>query len=95
MTRSKYNINFRKFAENILQVKFDDLLGEAPSDLSYENHYYGGSNKIEWTEEELDRKMQSVFNQMHYFGFKPTIDLNEMDADLGEIRCLRTKINNE
>lgn len=59
--------HYREFAENLLQVNMYDL-SDNHDDLSIKR-----SN--EWAKEEIDRRMQKIFDQMYYYGFKPTCDL--------------------
>lgn len=59
--------HYREFAENLLQVNMHDLSG------SYDDISIARSN--EWAKEEIDRRMQKIFDQMYYYGFKPTCDL--------------------
>ena len=58
---------YREFAENLLQVNMYDLSGNH-DDLSIKR-----SN--EWAKEEIDRRMQTIFDKMYYYGFKPTCDI--------------------
>ncbi len=56
--------HYQEFAENLLQVKLNHLIyQEAPL----------GEGK--WAKEELDRRMQTIFDKMYYYGFKPTCDI--------------------
>lgn len=56
--------HYREFAENLLQVKLNHLIyQEAPL------------GETKWAKEELDRRMQTIFDKMYYYGFKPTCDL--------------------
>jgi hypothetical protein len=64
--------HYREFAENLLQVNMYDLIYNEEND--------GGETFIGsefWAKEELDRRMQKIFDQMYYYGFKPTCDMVE------------------
>ena len=59
--------HYREFAENLLQVKMNDLAGNY-DDISI-------ARSVVWAKEEIDRRMQKIFDQMYYYGFKPTCDI--------------------
>ena len=61
--------HYREFAENLLQVKMNDLAGNY-DDISI-------ARSVVWAKEEIDRRMQKIFDQMYYYGFKPTCDMVE------------------
>ena len=58
--------HYQEFAENLLQVKLNHLI--------YEEAPLG---ETKWAKEELDRRMQTIFDKMYYYGFKPTCDMVE------------------
>ena len=58
---------YREFVENLLQVKMNDLAGNY-DDISI-------ARSVVWAKEEIDRRMQRIFDEMYYYGFKPTCDL--------------------
>ena len=60
-----YDGEYQSFAESTTQHLLDDLIYHYEQDGIWENPQ-------EVAKAELDRKMQSICDQLEYYGFKPT-----------------------